>query len=379
MVIGVGQCGNRIADEFARLGVKSRHERSSNVITGTFAVDSDAPALHGLQIIDAHRGHRINIGESRTRGHGAGGLHEVGVQIAGDDGYKVVDSLRQVRRFADTDAFMLVAGAAGGTGSGAVSVLVQAVRERYADRPIYALIVLPFEHEEALEPRIAYNTALCLKAVSSVADAVFLVDNQRYTTRGHSLAQNIFRTNRLIVDSFFSLLCAGEETRRKRIGISVLDAGDIIQSLVGWSVLGYGKADLPLITLPWDEVKNRGNQAMDNALSDLSLQCDTSQSDRALYLVSAPEKEMNMDLVKHLGERVRNMAPEATIRYGDYPVNKGLVDITVIFSALKEVAKIDGYYESFRRNAESIRKKEAIPPRMMTATGTAASEIPPAE
>jgi len=39
-------------------------------------------------------------------------------------------------------------------------------------KPVYSLIVLPFEHEEKAEERALYNTAVCLKSVYSVADAL---------------------------------------------------------------------------------------------------------------------------------------------------------------------------------------------------------------
>jgi len=69
---------------------------------------------------------------------------------------------------------------AGRLNSGALPVVTQMIKERYVDKPIYDLIVLPFEHEETTEERAIYNTALCLKSASSIADAIILVDNQRF-------------------------------------------------------------------------------------------------------------------------------------------------------------------------------------------------------
>ena len=43
-----------------------------------------------------------------------------------------------------------------------------------------------------------------------------------------------------------------------------------------------------------------------------------------------------MDLVKEMGDSLRNMASEALIRYGDYPRRGGLLTVTVILSQLKE-------------------------------------------
>jgi cell division GTPase FtsZ len=377
MIIGLGQCGNRIADEFARLGNKARKERGVKVITDAFAVDTDASGMGGLQFISSHQDKRIVIGEAKTKSHGTGGLAELGAQVFQEDGYKVVDALRKAKRFTETDAFLLVAGAAGGTGAGGIPVLTKMIKERFTDKPVYSVIVLPFEHEEAIDERSVLNTAVCLKSIYAVSDTVFLIDNQRYAAKDASLASNIAKTNRLIAEPFFSLLCAGEETKRRRIGVHILDAGGILQSLSGWTVVGYGRVNLHLITLPWDEVKNKGNQVMEIAISELSLSCDTKYSTKALYMVSAPAEEMNIDLVKYLGERLHTLAPDATIRYGDYPFNKGFIDVTLIFSALKEVEKVTNYYTKSVNIAESMKKKQNVAASMPSSTEEAAKDVPP--
>jgi cell division GTPase FtsZ len=367
MVIGFGQCGNRIADEFARLGKLAQSKRGANIITGALAVDTDTSALSGLSTIKTHHDKRIAIGEAKTRGHGVGKRRELGAEIAKEEGFKIIDAVRQTKRFSETDAFLLVAGAAGGTGSGAISTVAQLIKERYADRPVYSMVVLPFEHEEEIEPRNIQNTAVCLKSVYPATDAVFLIDNQRYIRKGLSLGSNIDEINWLIVEPFFSLLCAGEEKKRKHIGVTMLDAGDIVQILSGWTAIGYGKSLLHLITFPWDKSRHfkkksheieKGIKAMDEAITELSIQCNSKDAGRALYLLSAPKEEMYLDLVKNLGDHLRSLAPEATIRYGDYPISKGLTDVTLVLSALKEVGKVTSYYTRSANIAEEVKEKQ---------------------
>jgi len=88
----------------------------------------------------------------------------------------------------------------------------------------------------------------------------------------------------------------------------------------------------------------KGIQAMDEAISELSLKCNPADSRRALYLVSGPAKEMNMDMVKEIGDYMRDIAPEAIIRNGDYPRERGVVDVTVLLSELSDVDKVRDYY-----------------------------------
>ena len=83
---------------------------------------------------------------------------------------------------------------------------------------------------------------------------------------------------------------------------------------------------------------------MDEAISGLSLKCNPIDSKRALYLVSAPAKEMNVDLIKELGTYLKNLAPEAIIRSGDYPRDGNSLDITVILSELSDAEKVRNYF-----------------------------------
>ncbi len=377
VVIGLGQCGGRVADEFARLNRRARSQRGIEIIIGTFAVNTDAADLSGLTAIKRDYQHRILIGGRKTGGHGVGKINELGAEIAREDADKVINAVRVTRRFYETDAFLLIAGAAGGTGSGAAPVLMQHIKERYRDKPVYACIVLPFEHEELTEERTTYNTATCLKSTYSVADAVFLIDNQRYIRKDSSLRNNLAKINALIAEPFYGLLCAGEEKKPKYIGAKVLDAGDIMQTLVGWTVIGYGASSLPLFRLPGQQTRDfrkkgietqKGVQAMDAAISELSLRCDPADSRRALYLISAPTREMNVDLIKELGDYLRSITPQAIIRNGDYPRQRGLLDVTVILSELSDVEKIRYYYtksaslipEVKRRQEETVSRLKAI-------------------
>jgi len=246
VVIGLGQCGSRIADEFARINKRAQSQRGIEICPGIFAVNTDAADLSGLDTIKGDYQHRILIGGRKTGGHGVGKINELGAEIARTDADKVIEAIRTARRFYESDGFLVIASAAGGTGSGSLPIITQELKERYADKPIYALVVLPFEHEEETEERTIYNTAVCLKSVSSVADAVILIDNQRYVRKDVSLKNNINKINSLIVEPFYDILCAGEEKKAKHIGAKTLDAGDIIQTLSGWTVIGYGTSPKPI-------------------------------------------------------------------------------------------------------------------------------------
>ena len=75
---------------------------------------------------------------------------------------------------------------------------------------------------------------------------------------------------------------------------------------------------------------------------------------------------INVDMIKELGDHLRNLAPEAVIRSGDYPRGKGVLDVTLVLSEFGDVEKVRNYYkksaslvrEMSRRQKEKVSKAE---------------------
>jgi cell division GTPase FtsZ len=361
-VIGLGQCGCRIADQFARLNFKAHGQRKATIAPTVIAVNTDQADLTGLRFIKNDYRHRVLLGLRQTLGHGVGKINELGAQLAKSDGDKVLDAVKASPQFYETHAFLLIAGAAGGTGSGSLPIMARAVKDRYVGKPVYALVILPFEHEQSTESRSTYNTATCLKSTYDIVDAVFLADNQRYVRKDASLMSNLDRINRMIAEPFYDLMCAGEVTRAKYVGSRTIDGGDIIASLEGWTTIGLGRTELPSFRFPWEIRKKtfrekalesfRGTQALDATISDLSLTCDPKDAGKAIYIISGPERELNMDMVKSISDYIKELAPNALIRGGDFPGEKHFVDVALILSQLSFVPRIAEFYEQATQYAK---------------------------
>ena len=385
-VIGMGQCGCRIADNFSRLNLKARNERSATIAPVVIGINTDQADLTGLKFIKKDHMHRILMGLRQTLGHGVGKINELGAEIAKEDGDKVIDAMKAEPQFYETHAFLLIAGAAGGTGSGALPVVARMIKERYLNKPVYALIVLPFEHEQATESRSVYNTATCLKSTYDLVDAVFLADNQRYVRKDASLVNNMERINRHICDPFYDLMCAGEVTKDKHVGSRTVDAGDLIATLEGWTTIGLGRTDLPAFRFPWEIRKKhfrekavesfRGGQAVDATISDLSITCNPQDAARAMYIMSGPPRELNMDMVKSLSDYVKQLAPSALIRGGDFPGEKHFIDVTLIFSQLSFVPKIKTFYEQATAYGEEHKVEIQETKRRIDALAELGKELP---
>jgi tubulin-like protein CetZ len=364
-VIGFGQCGNRIADEFAKINRTAISKRGIEICTGVYAVNTDTADLAGLHHIKADYKHRILIGGNKTGGHGVGKINELGALVTKEESDKIFEAISDTRHLYETDAFLLAASGGGGTGSGAISVMTKMIKERFGEKPVYDIIVLPFEHEEQTEERSTFNTASCLKSVNASADAVFIVDNQRLGKKEINLNETFTQINKEIVYPFYDLLCAGEETKRKYIGSKTMDAGDIKQTLTGWTCMGFGRVEVPIFNFSFGKTgfttRNtqiaKGVQAMELALANLSLDCNTADAARALFLVSGPAGEMNMEIVKEIGTHLRKIAPQATIRNGDYPREKDVLEVHIIFSALTRLVKIREYYTKSSNLIKEYQKR----------------------
>ncbi len=385
-VVGLGQCGCRIADNFARLNLKAQAERKATIAPVVIAMNTDQADLTGLRFIKKDFRHRILIGLRQTLGHGVGKINELGAQLAKEDGDKVMDAMKSEAEFYETHAFLLVAGSAGGTGSGSLPVIAKMIKERYMNKPVYALVVLPFEHEQYSEARSMYNSATCLKSTFETVDAVFLADNQRYVRKDASLINNMERINRLMVEPFYDLMCAGEVTKRKYVGARTIDAGDLIASLQGWTTIGMGRTELPAFRFPWEIRKKhfrdkavesfRGAQALDATIGDLSITCSPKDASYAIYIMSGPAREMNMDMVKGVSDYISEIAPSAVVRGGDFPGERHFVDITLILSQLSFVPKIKEFYERATQYGEEHRDQIEETRKKIDALSDLGRELP---
>lgn len=370
LVIGCGQCGGRISDQFAKLNRRSRSERDLDIITSVIAVNTDVADLSGLNSVKKDPVHRLMIGVDRSGGHGVGKINELGADIARHDSDKIAEAISSTGAIAESDAVLIIAGAAGGTGSGAMPVITRLIKEHFPGKAVYNMAVLPFQHEEQTEARAIFNVATCLKSVFLVADAVFLVDNQRYAKEETSVRANMGDINARVVEPFYNLLCADEERRPQHIGGKVIDSGDIMETLSGWTVFSFGKSTktggrpfgLGGLRQSFQDKEDdnlKGARALKQALDELSVKCDTAQAQRVLYLVTAPAKAMNLSLIKDMASSIKKIAPKAMIRGGDYPRGRDAIEVTFIISELTSVNLVKHYFERVLAKPEETRNKGA--------------------
>jgi cell division GTPase FtsZ len=298
----------------------------------------------------------------RTFGHGVGKLNREAAQIM-REGYPVIaDRIFASNKFHESDAIVVIASGGGGTGSGSIGPLIKQLRER-VQKPVYAVVVLPFSYEERGEASYAVtNSATCLEMVSRYADAVFLLDNERFAKSDISLAQNLSTINREMVKNFYDLFTAGEERQQKFIGSKVIDAGDIKASLDGITAIGRGEISLSAFHR-WkrdnfqEGVKEHTSAAgaLYQADNNLSLKVDMENAGRILVLVSAPKDIITLGLLEGIATYLQDKSPDAVVRIGDYPRRGKEISVTLIASKLTKADRVE---EIFLRAHDLFAKQE---------------------
>ena len=124
-VIGAGGCGGNAVNHMIALGVRN---------VDFIAVNTDAQALE-----NNHAPVRLPIGQTLTRGRGAGGNPEVGRKAVLEDEERIRELLL------DAEMVFVTAGMGGGTGTGSAPVIARLAREIGA--LTVGVVTKPFQFE----------------------------------------------------------------------------------------------------------------------------------------------------------------------------------------------------------------------------------------
>jgi tubulin-like protein CetZ len=413
VVVGVGQAGSNIADEFVSLAKWVWENRHIRIFTGgprdplyqgVFAINLGAADLYGLRHIPHNPDHSILLGTTdEFRGRGAGKVNTDGALEARRGSAKIAATLADHGNVYTADAIMVVASTAGGTGSGSVGVIVDLLKEEF-NKPVFAMLVLPFQTQHN-DPDSVVNTATCLKKMlyNSKADALFLVDNQKFVRKGESMGVNYSQINRRIVDSFMDLLCVGEEQDSRFIG-EVLDANDVIRILHGPTAIGMSYTKVPVKSDSlWSRFRNneakpngfagskeqieRAHGIMHQAMAELSIDCHYQEDGRVLYdagavlgMFSGPSHEATEEIVEMMDKYLAERVPGAVRRKGTYPGRTSdTIGVTVLVSNIGQsvaLKQVEWFYEEAVKMMGEVKEKRENIARRWDIASQAAEQLP---
>ncbi|MDD1713891.1 MAG: tubulin/FtsZ family protein [Methanoregulaceae archaeon] len=375
--IGFGQAGGKIVDMFVEQDRKIGRNSFRAIAVNTARTD-----LMGLKHIDLKD--RILIGQTMVKGHGVGTDNAAGAKITMDEADSILSAIDR-KGTHDVDAFMIVAGLGGGTGSGGTPVLVRQLRKVYHE-PVYVLGILPAPEEGRL---YSLNAARSLATLIKEADNTFIFDNNAWKNEGESVKSAYSRLNDEVVRRFGVLFRAGE-VGKAGVGEMVVDSSEIINTLRGGgiSTVGYAIAAVTgsrgkkgvsgliggiagslkkreateEVLLGEDRTAKIISLVRRAMLGRLTLPCDFSTAERALVLVAGPPDELDRKGIEKAKSWVEENIAGVEVRGGDYPVNSSYVATVVLLSTIGSAPRIRELLAIARETKEEVAKGQERQP-----------------
>jgi len=341
-VIGIGQAGGRIADLLLYHSIWGKHK---GIVPFALAVNSAQAELRGLRTIP--KSNRILIGQTAVKGHGAGLNRKLGIRIAYHWIHSIMHPVTE-KVVQHIDAFLVIAGLGGGTGSGGAPVVISRLMQMY-EEPVFFIGILPSEDEGKL---MNLNAVECIQEIDGMGNGILLFDNDLWKKEGLALDTSYGVMNYELVKPLPLMLGAGE-TAKDKVGIKVIDASDIINSWAGFGYVGYSKmkAKTPRDRILPFRKKSSIDQlspaqrcftAVRNAATmKLTGECDISQAQKALMILAGPPDELNMEGFSHAKQWLENAIATSEVRGGDYPMRGwDSVAAVVFLSGYSEIPRL---------------------------------------
>lgn len=367
--IGFGQAGGKIVDMFLEQDKRLGRSSFRGIVVNTARTD-----LMGLKNIELRD--RILIGQTVVKGHGVGTDNAAGAKITFDEVDSIVSAIDK-KGTHDVDAFMIVAGLGGGTGSGGSPVLARQLKKIYRE-PVYALGILPAPEEGRL---YSYNAARSLATLIKEADNTFIFDNSAWKNEGESIKSAFSRLNDEIVRRFGVLFRAGE-VGKAGVGEMVVDSSEIINTLRGGGITSVGYAITEVISNRKKKsvgsiiggIKFRKKEATEEVLlgedrtakiislvrramlGRLTIPCDYTTAERSLVLVAGPPDELDRKGIEKAKSWVEENIAGVEVRGGDYPVNSDYVAAVVVLSTVSNAPRIKELMAIARTTIEDVVK-----------------------
>ncbi len=266
-------------------------------ITGGKLVAVNTDATH-LMTVSADK--RILIGEKATRGLGSGGYPEVGENALYESANEVIHELSR------SNIIFMVAGLGGGTGTGAIVGLANALHKKGAGSPMAPLLVgvvtLPFEVETARMKAAKKG----LNRLKAVCDTVVVIDNNRLVKVAGNLP---FREALGVANTTVGKFIKGITETITTASLINLDYADLkaIMTGAGLASIGIGEGT----------GENRVETAVDKALNGRLLDIEDVTKAKGLLIHVSGGEDLTLGEVNRAAEIMkRSLPPKAKIIWG---------------------------------------------------------------
>ncbi|MCO6041886.1 cell division protein FtsZ [Thermococcus alcaliphilus] len=332
LIIGVGQCGTKIADLFALVNFEA------------LAINTSKSDLEYLKHIPEER--RILVGESLTGGKGVNANPVLGREAIKRDLPLVMKKISSMVGYSDVDIFFLTFGFGGGTGAGGSPVLAEALKEEYPDSLVVAIGALPLK-EEGIRPTI--NAAITIDKLSKVVDSIIAIDNNKLKESAEDISKAYEKINYTIVERIASLLALidvpGEQT---------LDASDlkfVLNAFGSFATVGYAKAEA-------NKVKNISRLILKSFENEgLYLEANIESALYGLVAIHGPPELLKAkDIFEALEYLTRKIKGKQIFR-GFYPdPREKEIEVVTLLSGIYESKSIEDIVVTAKKYAHAFMK-----------------------
>ncbi len=308
LIIGVGQCGNRILDAVNREafggGVLSKYYGAQKFTSHveTLAINTALNDLKELRFTKARD--RIHVPYL----HGVGANRNIGKQCFEDNKELL---LRVIEERGDFDVAFVIASASGGTGSSFAPLLIEVMKQRFKYN-VYGIIVLPFREEGSI---YLQNSIFCLKELmGGNSDGNIIVDNQFLKHLGKDIKSAYDGINNTVAERFLFLLKSLDSEM-----MMVTDLGDFKTLMSAGSKLatmgfGEGNKNLPIKAVIKHSISHAG----------LLFELDPyKEANRAMMIIEGDKKYLNINditsEVEKLSSEIGHIFKGVLLRNGEMP------------------------------------------------------------
>ena len=352
-VIGVGGAGCNAVNTMIDAGLEGVEFIVAN--TDQQVLDTSKAAI------------KIQLGESITKGLGAGANPEIGKQAALED----IDKIKGV--LADSDMVFITAGMGGGTGTGAAPVIAEAIKT--IGTLTVAVVTKPFDLEGKRRKNIAEEG---LKNLKENVDSLIAIPNQRLFSlaeKATTLIEGFKLADEVLLHAIKSI-----SDLINIPGLINLDLADAktIMSNMGMAFMGIGLCS----------GENRAAEAARKAISNPLLDNITIRGAKGILINITASSTLSLIDIEKATEFIQREAHEdANIIFGaaiDESLGENL-QITVIATGFENTqadkkdyireVKSDMIVQEIEKEDEQSLQNDPVTPENVIKIGTIISEF----
>mgnify|MGYP000397238846 CR=1 FL=1 len=367
-VIGFGNAGGKITDKLLWYEQKTNRD----LIKSALSVNTARVDLARLDHLPEEHQFLIGQTDSRVKGHGVGADPELGAEITEMDRHEIDRALDTVPVY-DIDAFLIVAGLGGGTGSGGAPRLAEQIRDQY-DEPVYGLAVLPSKDEGG---RAVLNAARSFRTFADATTNLILFDNDVWRGSGDTVEGGYDRTNEEIAKRVVTVLSAGE-IDDSPVSENAMDSSDIRRTLSGngVSTIAYAESDrIPEQSGFLSSLRSNGTHDWNGAdsatkvnglirqavQSRLTCPADINSAERSLLIVSGPGDAISRKGIESGRRWIEQTTESVEVLSGDDPrPGADKLSVVVLLSNVTDIPSIDQLQQRAVEAKQNIEQQAEV-------------------